>query len=105
LADNPQQTIRELRELVIAYAKQETLDPILGLRKYAGFGLLGALLFGMGSLFLEIGLLRLLQDQTGDAFDGNWSWVPYAIVLVSSAAVAVLLWTVGTRKRAARTTP
>ena len=55
MADNPQQTIRELKELVIAYAKQETVDPIKGLGRYVAFGVLGALLIGLGVMFLAIG--------------------------------------------------
>jgi hypothetical protein len=99
VADNPQETIRELRELVVAYAKQETVEPLLALRKYVGFGLLGALLFGMGALFLEIGFLRLFQDQTGAHLTGNWSWVPYFAVIITSATVAALLYKIGTRRR------
>ena len=44
VADNPQQTVRELKDLVIAYAKQEATDPLKGLGRYVGFGLGGALL-------------------------------------------------------------
>ena len=99
MADNPQETIRELRELVIAYAKQETVEPLLALRKYVGFGLLAAVLFGMGAMFLQIGLLRLLQDQTGSSLRGNWSWVPYFSVIFLSGTVAALLYKIGTRRR------
>jgi hypothetical protein len=99
VADNPQETIRELRELVVEYAKQETIEPLLALRKYVGFGLLGGLLLGMGSLFLEIGILRLLQEQTGTSLTGNWSWVPYFVVIITSLTVAALLFKIGTRKR------
>jgi hypothetical protein len=99
VADNPQQTIRELRELVIAYAKQETLDPILGLRKYVAFGIGGAFLLGLGALFLEIGFLRLVQDQTGNHLHGNYSWVPYVIVIVVSLVVAFALYKVGTTRK------
>ena len=99
MADNPQETIRELRELVVEYAKQETLEPLLGLRRYVGFGLLGALLLGTGSMFLQIGFLRLLQDQTGAHLRGNWSWVPYIAVIVASVTIAASLYKIGTTRR------
>jgi hypothetical protein len=100
VADNPQQTIRELKELVIAYAKQETLDPLKGLGRYVAFGLLGALLIGTGVMFCAIGTLRLLQgDRLGPHFSGNMSWAPYAIVVVGAFAIAGLAWTVGTRRK------
>ena len=100
MADNPQQTIRELKELVIAYAKQETIDPLKGLGRYVAFGLAGALLIGTGIMFLAVGALRALQgDHRGPHFTGNWSWAPYAIVVVGAFAVAGCSWVVGTKKR------
>jgi len=100
VADNPQQTIRELKELLIAYAKQETIDPLKGLGRYVAFGLAGALLLGTGITFLAVGALRALQgDHDGPHFTGNWSWAPYAIVVVGALAIAALSWFVGTRKR------
>ena len=100
MADNPQQTIRELKELVIAYAKQETLEPLKGLGRYVAFGVAGAFLIGTGVMFLAIGALRALQgDRRGPHFTGNWSWAPYAIVVVGAFAIAGLSWTLGTRKK------
>ena len=100
VADNPQQTIRELRELVVAYAKQETVDPLKGLGRYVAFGVAGALLIGSGFVFLALGALRALQgDHRGPHFTGNWSWAPYAIVVVGSLVIAGLSWIVGTRKK------
>jgi hypothetical protein len=102
VADNPQQTIRELKELVIAYAKQETLDPIKGLGRYLAFGVAGAALIGIGVMFLAIGALRALQgDSSGPHFTGNWSWAPYAIVVVGSFAIAALTWFLGTKRKKA----
>jgi hypothetical protein len=102
LADNPQETVRELRELVVAYAKQETVEPIKGLGRYVAFGLAGAALLGMGVVFLAIGALRALQDETGSTFTGAWSWVPYLIVVVGSAILAVIAWAArGKRKTTA----
>ena len=88
MADNPQETVRELQQLVIAYAKQETLEPLKGLGRFAGFGIASALLLGIGFTFIEIGGLRVLQEETGTTFTGNWSWVPYAIVIVVAVIVA-----------------
>jgi hypothetical protein len=102
LADNPQDTVRELRVLVVEYAKQETVEPIKGLGKYAGFGIGGAALLGLGTVFFAIGLLRLLQDETGTTFTGAWSWVPYVIVIAVSILIAAIVWMLrGKRKRKA----
>jgi hypothetical protein len=92
VADNPQETVRELKDLVIAYAKQEATDPLKGIGRYVGFGLAGALLLGTGAGFLAVGLLRFLQFQRGWAVRGNWSWVPYATVVVVLLFVAALVW-------------
>jgi len=100
VADNPQQTIRELKELVIAYAKQETLDPLKGLGRYVAFGVAGASLIGIGIMFLAIGALRALEgDHRGPHFTGNWSWAPYAIVVVGAFGIAALSWFVGTKRK------
>jgi hypothetical protein len=102
VADNPQQTVRELKDLVVAYAKQETTDPLKGLGRYIGYGLAGAVLMGTGIGFLAIGLLRALQGNRGWLFHGNWSWVPYAIDVIGLVAIAALVWT--TRSRLNRNT-
>lgn len=69
----------ELKDLVVAYAKQETLEPIKGLRRYVAYGLAGSILLGFGLCLGVLALLRALQTETGDTFQGNWSWAPYAI--------------------------
>jgi hypothetical protein len=103
VADNPQETLRELRDLVIAYVKQETVEPIKGLGRYAGFGILGAFLIGMGIMFVEIGVLRILQGTGGQPhFTGNWSWAPYGIVVVLSLATAAIAWYIGGKRKRAR---
>ncbi|HYL50373.1 MAG TPA: phage holin family protein [Acidimicrobiia bacterium] len=92
MAEDPQQTIRELRVLVVEYAKQETLEPLKGLGRYVAWGVAGALLLGTGVVFLAIGALRALQDETYPHLTGNWSWVPYAIVVFGSFLIAGLAW-------------
>jgi Putative Actinobacterial Holin-X, holin superfamily III len=98
VADNPQQTVRELRELVIAYAKQEATDPLTGLKKYAAFGVAGAVLMGTGIFFLAIGALRAMQQYVGWANDFYWSWVPYLTVVVVLVALAALVWWARSKK-------
>ena len=52
----------------------------------------------MGVILLLLSLLRALQTETGGAFDGNWSWIPYVIAIAALAAViALLLRQVGKR--------
>ena len=73
--------------LVRDYLIQETVDPLRKLGRYVVAGALGSLFVGIGVLMLLIGLLRLLQGETG-AFDGNLSWIPYLIVVVVATLVA-----------------
>jgi hypothetical protein len=92
MADKPQDTVRELKDLIVTYAKQETLDPLKGLGRYVGFGLAGAGLLGTGIFFLAVGALRALQTQTDTALTGNWSWVPYLVVVVALGVLAGIAW-------------
>ena len=78
---------QELWQLVLGYAKQETLDPVKNLGRFLGYGLGGALLGSLGAVLLLIGGLRLLQTETGEAFDGNLTFIPYLLVLVVSGAI------------------
>jgi predicted Co/Zn/Cd cation transporter (cation efflux family) len=80
----------ELWDLVRAYAKQETVEPLKGLARWVGFGVAGSLLLGIGGVLLLLASLRALQTESGDLFDGNWSFVPYLIVLLG--CVALVAW-------------
>ena len=79
---------QELWQLVLGYAKQETIDPVRNLGRWVGFALAGALLGSLGTVLLLLGGLRLLQTETGDAFDGRLTWIPYVLVLIVSGLLA-----------------
>jgi Putative Actinobacterial Holin-X, holin superfamily III len=84
------EVVSDIVELLKAYAKQETLDPLKRLGRYLGFGVGGSVLIATGFVFLMLAGLRVLQVETGSTFTGSWSWAPYAIVIVVSLAVAAL---------------
>ncbi len=77
----------ELWGLTKDYARQETVEPLKGVGRYLGYGTAGALLLGVGVILLMLAGLRALQTETGDALDGNLSWLPYIIVLVVASAL------------------
>ncbi len=74
-------------QLVLDYAKQETLEPLKGAGRFVAFGVIGAIALSAGTLLLLLGLLRLLQTETGSTFTGDWSWAPY----LCTAAVAIVV--------------
>lgn len=101
MADKPApipQAITELWELVLAYFKQETTEPLKALGKVVGFGVAGSLLIGGGTVFLALGMLRLLQTEV-PAFDGNFTFAPYLIVIILLIAAAAVVFTLGTRTK------
>lgn len=84
--------VAELKDLVVGYAKQETVDPLKTLGRYLGFGIAGSVLLGTGFFLLMLALLRGLQEITFFA-DPTWTWLPYLITAVTGAVIAVLfLW-------------
>jgi Putative Actinobacterial Holin-X, holin superfamily III len=80
-------TVRDLRDLLVSYAKQETIDPLRNLGRYLGYGLSGMSLITLGVFLLGMAVLRAMQSMTGDVFNGFWSWVPYLVVVLGFAAV------------------
>jgi hypothetical protein len=93
------QLVTELRELVVRYVREQTLIPLQKLGRYIGFGVLGSLLLGFGVVFLGMAGLRALQDETGDTFSGDWSWVPYLIMFIALLLGAALVWLARTARR------
>ncbi len=84
--------IAELKDLIVGYAKQETVDPLKTLGRYLGFGFAGALTIGMGLSMLLLALLRGLQ-QVPDLQDPTWDWVPYlATGIAGVLLVALFMW-------------
>jgi len=90
--------VAELWELIVAYLKQETAVPLKSLGRVVGFGIAGSLAIGVGVVFFAIGGLRLLQAET-DAFHGNWSFVPYLIMIVLLLGMAGFVFRLGTRTK------
>jgi hypothetical protein len=87
----PQGQIGEMVQLVKDYAKQETLGPLKGAGRWIGFGIAGALAIGLGSAFLVLGLLRMVQTEWPGTFQGRWaSLAPYLFGLLLCILVAVL---------------
>ena len=93
----------ELWELVVAYLKQETLEPLKGLGRFVGWGLAGAFLLTIGLVTLVVGGLRALQVETAPHLAGHLSWVPYIVTLVGTGIIAGLVASrIGTARRKAR---
>jgi len=92
-------------QLTIDYLKQETLTPLKGLGRFLAFGVAGSVALCVGVVLLLVGLLRLLQGETGTTFAGNLSWVPYLIVsVVAVGLIGLAAWRIG-RGQAARRLP
>ena len=80
-------------QLTVDYLKQETIEPLKGLGRFLYMGILGSFFLAGGILLILFGVLRLLQTETGSTLTGDWSWVPYAVVVVLGLVViAVAIW-------------
>ena len=74
-------------QLTVDYLKQETVEPLKGLGRFLSMGIAGSFFLAFGILLILLGVLRLLQTETGTALTGDWSWAPYAVVVILGIAV------------------
>ena len=80
-------------QLTVDYLKQEVVAPLRGLGRFLYMGIAGSFFLAFGLLLILLGVLRLLQTETGTALTGDWSWVPYAAtVLIGLVVIAVAAW-------------
>jgi hypothetical protein len=96
------QLVTELRDLVVTYVRQQTVIPLKQLGRYVAFGIGGSLLLGFGVVFLAMSGLRALQTETDGTFDGDWSWVPYVIMVFLLAVGGAVVWLLRTARKAQR---
>jgi hypothetical protein len=90
---------QDVWQLVVDYAKQETVEPLKGLQRWISAGAGGSLLIATGLSLVLLAALRALQTETGSTFTGNLSWIPYLIVLVGAGAIAgVSFWAIKAKK-------
>ncbi len=88
---------KEAVRLAVAYAKQETIDPVKSLGRYLAYGAIGAILMGFGMVLLTLGLLRRIQTGTGHHLTRTLSWIPYSLTALA-ALVALVLVAMGWRR-------
>jgi hypothetical protein len=69
--------VSELAGMVVAYFRQETVDPFKSLGRYLILGFAGALLLALGFGLLALTAVRLVQAETGRHLRGDLTWVPY----------------------------
>ena len=85
----PAQVTEELSDvwrLIVGYTKQELQSPLRGLLEFMRWGVMAMVCFAVGAGFASVAIVRALQTET-DAFDGNWSMIPYVASIVGCGIV------------------
>lgn len=95
--------VGDVWQLLVAYFKQETIEEIKPLGRFALWGVAGSLFLSIGLVLLTLSGLRALQTETGTTFTGNLTWAPYLITLVGCGVIAGLAARAITRRPKNRT--
>jgi hypothetical protein len=80
----------EFVDLLKRYVLQETVGPLKTIGRTLGIGLASAFAFGVASVLALIGVLRVLQTETGSWFTGNLTWLPYVITLGAGLVIIAI---------------
>lgn len=88
---NPFEGVQEIQQLLVDYAKQETVDPLRHLGRYLGLGVAGSVLIFTGTFFVSLGALRLMQSIDTFAGSGWRSTIPYLTAIAVLALVIAVI--------------
>lgn len=92
--------IDEVIGLVVAYAKQETLEPIKALGRFVAFGVAGAMLLAVGGAIATLAAVRIIQAEAAPHLNGDLTWVPYiGGILVAGGGATLAILRIGRRMR------
>ena len=93
---------KDFFKLITGYIKQETVEPLKRLAIWAFWGFLGSTLVAIGLIFFVVGSIRLLQNETGSIFQGNYSWAPYFISIAGVILLGFLTFIIIKNKKIER---
>jgi len=90
-------TFGDLKTMVTNYAKQQTVEPLKHLAKWAAFGIGGGVMLIIGAFLSGLGVLRLFQkmafltkEENGITVDTAWTFLPYLMTFGILAVVVGL---------------
>lgn len=89
--ESPGEAAASAFDLARRYVVQETVAPLRHIVRRVGLGTAGALAAAIGLVLLLLGVLRLLQSETGSVFAGNMSFAPFLLTAVVAVALAASL--------------
>lgn len=99
---NPIDEAKELQQMLVSYAKQETIEPLKTLRGYLLWGIGGSIFMFLGVMFVGFGTLRLLQSNVDEFEGGSYgSLFPYLGALGVLILMIILLFLAFTRAKKA----
>lgn len=81
-----------------AYLISQTVAPLRHVGRTLAYGLAGALMCAVGIAMALLGVLRVLQGETGGAFVGAWSFAPYLATAVTGICVCAVVALLGLRR-------
>ncbi len=79
----------ELIALARRYVVQETIGPLKRVARVLGIGVAGAFVFALGTIIVLLGVLRVLQTETGNTFGGDWNFAPYLLTALAGVLIVV----------------
>lgn len=84
----PQGQFAQTIQLLQNYARQELREPLGNTGRWMLFGLIGAVCIGIGTAFLVLGLMRMVQTEWPATFEGRWmNLLPYLFGLAFAVLV------------------
>lgn len=83
----------DVLDLVVSYAKQETIEPLRGAMRWILWGLASMAFICTGLVFLVLGVVRLSQDVLGESFQHSWSFVSYFVGVFACGVVVAFALT------------